>query len=267
MAPSYRLGALPAVVLLLALGGCAELRFGDASYERPFRFDDDTFIFANELVWTYRTGPDGKWAAEAREPEPSYTHRCFVLARSARQFFQHARFDPSQPAPEEGQLRALVRRVAETSPRLRLADDQRIVIPGFESLRALSRAHARLLQEELGGWVWSYVQRGNWRLPVPFTRRHQAGTARRLVEGLARNRPPIVHLIRFPHVTINHAVLVFSYAENEREIAFSVYDPNAPERPVLLTYDKPSRTFELPRNGYYRGGRVDVYEIYHRPWF
>jgi hypothetical protein len=267
VAQSDRVSALPVLLLLLALCGCAELRFGSVSYARPFRFDEDTFIFANELVWAYSTEPDGTWAAEARKPEPDYSHQCFVLARSARQFFQHARFDPTQPEPDEDRLRALIRRVAATSPRLRVADDERVVIPGFASLRSFSRAHAPLLQQELGGWVWSYVQRGNWRLVLPFTRRHQADTARRLVEGLERNLPPIVHLVRFPHITINHAVLVFGYTETEREISFSVYDPNAPEHAVPLSYDKSTRTFELPRNGYFRGGRVDVYEIYHRPWY
>jgi hypothetical protein len=266
VAVSEHLGALPCLLLAL-LCGCAELRFQSVSYERPFRFEEDTFVFANELVWSYRADAAGGFRAEAREPAPSYTHQCFVLARSARQFFQHARFDPSQPAPDDATLRALVRRVVATSPRVRIHETERVVIPGYPSLRALSRARGPVLQQALGGAVWSYVQRGNWRLPIPVTRRHQAATARGLVEALGRNRPPIVHLIRFPHVTINHAVLVFGYTESEEQIAFSVYDPNAPDRPVPLSYDKATRTFLLPRNGYFEGGRVDVYEIYHRPWF
>jgi hypothetical protein len=95
----------------------------------------------------------------------------------------------------------------------------------------------------------------------------QAATAEALREAIARNRPPVVHLIRFPRVSINHAVLVFDYAESDAQTTFSIYDPNAPEQPVPLYYDKPARSFVLPRNGYFRGGRVDVYEIYHRPWY
>src|SRR4029453_3293449 len=171
-----RVRALPVLVLLLALCGCAELHFGNVSYARPFQFDEDTFIFPNELVWAYQTEPNGAWKAKSRNPEPDYTHQCFVLARSARQFFQHARFDPTRPEPDEEHLRALVRKGAATDPRVRRDDDEPIVIPGFGSLRALSDAHGSLLREELGGSIWSYIQRGNWRLRLPFTRRHQART-------------------------------------------------------------------------------------------
>ena len=50
-------------------------------------------------------------------------------------------------------------------------------------------------------------------------------------------------------------------------IRFAAYDPNAPDAPATLSYDRATRTFTLPHNTYFRGGRVDVYEIYHRPWY
>jgi hypothetical protein len=266
VAASHPSGALRCLLLALFCG-CAELHFERVSYERPFRFEADTLAFANELVWSYRPGRDGSWRSESREPAPGYTHECFVLARSARQFFQHARFEPAAPAPDDAALRALVRRVVATSPRVRIEEGERVVIPGYASLRELSRERGPLLQRELGGAIWSYVQRGNWRLPIPVTRRHQASTARRILEALAKNRPPILHLIRFPHVTINHAVLVFGAAESETGIRFWLYDPNTPEQPMPLDYDRATRTFLLPRNHYFEGGRVDAYEIYHRPWY
>jgi hypothetical protein len=255
------------MILLLTLGGCADLGFDGATFERPFRFEQDSFAFANELVWSYDFDADGTRRASQRSPGPEYTHRCFVLARSARQFFQHARFDPSLAPPDETSLRALVRRVVRTSPRRRLEGGERIVVPGFASLRELSRAHEALLKEELGGATWSYTERGNWRMVIPFSRRHQADTARRLAAALDQHRPPIVHLVRFPHITINHAMLLYAYVETPGAVRFAAYDPNQPGEPATLVYEHASRTFRLDRNPYFGGGRVDVYEIYHRPWF
>ena len=59
-------------------------------------FDRDSFSFANELVWEYRFDPASNTMITTRNERPApYTHRCFVLVRSARQFFYHARGIPS----------------------------------------------------------------------------------------------------------------------------------------------------------------------------
>jgi hypothetical protein len=263
---TWRLALLPTLLLPL-LAGCAELRFRDTSYARPFAFETDTFGFANELLWSYGYDAEGTWRSTERIPEPDYVHRCFVLVRSARQFFQHARFEPAQPKLPEAELRERVRAVVGTSPRVRLAEDERIVIPGYADVRALSRAHEPLLKDALGGAVWSYVERGNWRMVIPISRRHQASTVDELKAAIDANRPPIVHLVRFPRIEINHAVLLFAYAESAKGVEFSAYDPNAPAAAVPLAFDRATRTFLLERNAYFAGGRVDVYEIYHRPLY
>jgi hypothetical protein len=261
-----RAGNLSALLLAL-LFGCADLGFPDVAFERPFRFEQDSFAFANELVWAYDFDAGGTWRALGRDEDVEYIHRCFVLARSARQFFQHARFDPGLPALPEEELASLVRRVVTTSPRRRLPEEMRIVIPGFTSLRELSRAHEPILKRELGGAVWSYTERGNWRMVMPFGRGHQEDTAASLVSAIAQHRPPIVHLVRFPRIAINHALLLYAYAESEEAIRFAAYDPNAPDAPATLSYERATRSFTLPHNTYFSGGRVDVYEIYHRPWY
>jgi len=255
------------LLLALALVGCADFGFARGGYERRFSFGEDSFAFANELVWRYDADERGEWRAEARTPAPTYTHRCFVLARTARQFFQHARFEPAAPPPDDETLRRLVRRVADASPRARRPDAERIAIPGYANLRALSEARADVLREEIGGALWSYVERGNWRMVIPFSRAHQAAAARGLQEALEQRRPTVLHLVRFPRIAINHAVLAYEYEDAGAELRFRVYDPNAPEAPATLFYDRASRTFHFPRNAYFQGGRVDVYEIYHRPWY
>jgi hypothetical protein len=232
---------------------------------RPFDFQKDTFAYANELVWEYHFDADGKWVHERREPQPDYTHHCFVVARSARQFFENATFDPAQPVASEETYRRLIRRVVSVDPSHPLAESKKIVIPGYADLRDFSASQEKLLKAECGGAWQSYFQRGHWRMILPFSRGEQEGMAEKLVADLKADRPPVVHVVRFPELTINHSVLLFDATETTNQILFSVYDPNKPDRPKTLTFDRTSRTFTFPGNDYWPGGRVDIYEIY-RSW-
>jgi hypothetical protein len=255
--------SLGLICLLLGLLLCGCATTGPA-FRRPFVFKQDTFAFANELVWEYRFDPaTAQTLHTRRKPPPAYTHHCFVIARSARQFFQHARFDPGLAKADEATYRNLIERVVSTSPRRNLKD--KIVIPGYANLYAFSQAQERLLKAGCGGAWQSYFQRGHWRMIFPLTRRHQEKMAEQLTASLKGNRPPVVHLVRFPSLSINHAVVLFGLAENDREIQFAVYDPNRPEQPAQLIYDRSVRRFTFPANNYFAGGRVDVYEIY-RAW-
>ena len=121
------------------------------------------------------------------------------------------------------------------------------------------------LKAECGGAWQSYFQRGNWRMVFPFSRASQKKTAGRLLDDLKDNRPPVVHVVRFPQLTVNHAVLVFDAQEAKDKILFSFYDPNQPDCPHTLTFDRASKNFVFPASNYFPGGRVDVYEIY-RGW-
>lgn len=259
------------LVLLLFLSaatllpGCVTTPSSAEHPHRPFIFDQDTFSYANELVWEYRFDEQGKWTSRHREPKPDYTHRCFVVARSAKQFLQHARFDPDRPKAGADTYRRLIHQVISTSPRKELPEGRKIVIPGYANLREFSEEQGALLKAECGGAWQSYFQRGHWRMIWPFTRHHQRRTAEQLATGIKGNRTPVVHLVRFPSLKINHAVLLFAAREGDSTIEFSSYDPNAPDQPAVLTYDRATRTFRFPTNFYFPGGRVDVYEIY-RGW-
>jgi len=74
---------------------------------------------------------------------------------------------------------------------------------------------------------------------------------------------PIVHLVRFPQLTINHGMILFSVTGEPDHLKFAAYDPNVPERPSQLTYDARSASFSMPRNSYWKGGSLDAIEIYH----
>jgi hypothetical protein len=252
-----------ALALLLVLCGCAGSRSRKASFTRPFVFGEDTFAYRNDLVWVYYTDPvTGEFCHTNREPKADYTHHCFPVARSARQFFQHAHFDPTQPVADEATYRKLIRCVVSTSPRTLLPERERIVIPGYTNLFAFSRAQERLLKEECGGAWQSYFQRGHWRMIFPFSGRSQVKTVEQLRESIRRNRPPVIHIARFPSLTINHALVLFDVKETEAEVEFTVYDPYDPLKPSVLTFKKAERQFYYPANDYFVGGKADVYEIY-----
>ncbi len=255
--------------LLLLLGliasGCASPRNDPPIARRSFNFPADTFAFANQLVWEYHYDENGKWVSHPRDPKPEYSHHCFVVARSVKQFFEHARFDPAQPAADADTYRHLTHRVISVSASRTLADADRIVIPGYADLRSFSEAHADLLKSECGGAWHSYFQHGHWRMIMPFTRHQQEKMAGQLLDDLAANRAPIVHVVRFPQLTINHAIILFSARETPEAIVFAVYDPNNPKALTTLTFDRATRTFQFPANDYFPGGRVDVYEVY-RNW-
>ncbi|HTF35436.1 MAG TPA: hypothetical protein VK714_17255 [Myxococcota bacterium] len=98
------------------------------------------------------SSPLSKSAPRRRhEANSDYTLRCFVMTRSARQFFQHARFDPTQHMVSDAAYAELVRRVVATDPREDRPNDPAIVIPGYPNLRAFSAAREQVVKEQLGG--------------------------------------------------------------------------------------------------------------------
>jgi hypothetical protein len=250
-----------ALVLFLFLCGCVSSRPAASAPARGFNFDTDTFAYANELLWTYHYEEGGRTWTETRVPKPDYTLHCFVVARAAAQFFENARFEPSYPPVDESAYRRLIRKVARSS--LRRPPAEKVSIPGYANLREFSNAREKLLKEECGSAWQSYLQRGHWRMVFPFSRKHQDRTAAHLVEAVAKGRPAVVHVARFPKLSINHALVVFRCRESPTEVYFEVYDPNEPAAPSVLMYRRSSRTFCMPANKYFRGGRVNVYRVYH----
>jgi hypothetical protein len=252
-------------LLLSTLTGAANVA-ETAHFATGFQFARDTFAYTNQLTWVYEVDPvAGTTTAHAIVPKPPYTLRCVVLARTARQFFEHARFEPNEPRTCRAGYRQLVRMVIATNPSAAASSEDRIVIPGYTSLREFSADYEDLLKAEAGGAWRSFVQRGNWRMIFPFSRRHQEGAARRLLEDIAQGRPPLVHLVDFPAQAINHTILLGEARESSGTIEFEAYDPNRNSAPVHLTYNRATRSFRFPPTHYFAGGPVNVYEIY-RGW-
>ena len=235
---------------------------------RRFVFEHDTFAFANELHWAYAFDPaTGKPRFSKRDPQPTYAHRCFVLTRAARQFLFHARFEKTQPPYADAALyRRAIRAVMARNPRIPCTVAEQIAVPGFANLREFSRAHAGLLKANCGGAWQSYVLRSHWRMVFPISREHQDRTAASLQAAIERGGSPIIHLVRFPQLTINHGMILFAAETTPERIRFAAYDPNAPQQPTEVIFDRASRTFSLPANEYWAGGPLNVIEIYRTWW-
>ena len=235
-----------------------------AEHARPFRFDRDTFGFAHELVWQYRFDPvTGAMTTFRTQPPPAYYHRCFVMVRSARQFFYHARFESGLPAAGAEVYRRLIRQIISRNPRQGSAPPEtRVVIPGFDGLRAFSQAHESLLKAECGGAWQSYFLRSHWRMVFPVWGGHQEQMVQRLQQRLSQGALPAVHIFRFPRVSINHGLLLFGLVESEKDLQFAAYDPNIPIHPVTLNYNRAAKAFQFPPACYWAGGKVSVIEIF-----
>ena len=239
-----------------------------AEQGRRFDFFRDTFTFRNNLVWEYTFDPQTGSATTRRntDPDSNYSHRCFVVARSVRQFFYHARFEPEQPPCTVKEFRQRIRAVVSRSPRIPSEEPNRIPFPGFDCLRQFSSAHETLLKENCGGAWQSYFLRSHWRMIFPITRKHQEREAERLRKGIESGKIPILHVVRFPQLTINHALLAFGTRETAEGQEIAIYDPNLPEAPTILYFHRATRTFEMPANIYWGGGALNVYETY-KGWF
>ncbi|HYE33392.1 MAG TPA: hypothetical protein VEH27_18355 [Methylomirabilota bacterium] len=181
------------------------------------------------------------------------------MSRSARQFFEYARFEPALPRQSEKEYKRAIRTVVGLRPGKERPD---VVIAGYTNLNHFSRDHARLLQENCGGAWQSYFQRGNWRMTLPFSRKGQAKTAKRLKAEVRKNCPPILHVARFPQLSINHTVLVYECLEAQSGLILLAYDPNEPNTPIAIHYDQQLRWFIFPQTKYFAGGKVNAYPIY-----
>lgn len=252
--------AAVALVAALATAACHGPR-PVAPSSRPFAFGTDTLAFANETVWEYHVDParGTSWWHE-RDPRPPFSLRCGAIARAARQFHERARFDASRPRADEATYERLVRDVLATDPRD--PTGPAIVIPGYPDLRTFSAAHRAVLERALEpGWR-GFMQRGHWRMIFPFPPSEQRREAERLAARIRAGATAVVHVFRYPDLTLNHLVLAYAVEETPTALRFHAYDPNDAERPVALTWRRAARTFAFPHTPYFPGGPVRAYEVY-----
>ena len=154
---------------LLFAAGCCSSHSHPASSRRPFNFQADTLAFPNELVWEYGYDQNGKWSGHPRDPVPEYYHHCFVVARAAMQFIEHARFDTNLPIADTNTYRKLIRRVTHSNTTKFSPESEKIVIPGYPDLHTFSAAQAHNVEGRMRRRVGKVIfQRGHWRIIIAF---------------------------------------------------------------------------------------------------
>jgi hypothetical protein len=234
-----------------------------APASRPFRYESDTFSFANETVWNYVNGSVQSESSRPQTQKRDYTRRCFVVTRAAVQFWKFARFDPKAAPLSHDQLAARIRDVTERSVWLpALSLQERIVFPGYANLREISAADPGIFQANIGlGWP-VYFRAGNMPIVAPLYRETEARLNDEIFRDLRLNYPTIVWLYNFPSLTINHVVVVIAGERDHGRSHFQVYDPNYSGAPKQLDYDAATRTFSYQPTFYFKGGTVEARAIY-----
>ena len=210
--PAAGVSTLCALLALCFVCGCCTTKTAPTASVRRFDFQRDTFSFPNQLLWEYFYDTNGNWVTRDRDPKPTYWQHCFVLASASKQFFMNARFAPEKPVADEKTYRRLIRRVVSTSPRHALDEAHKIELPGYSDLRSFSREHEQLLKDNCGAAWHSYFQRGHWRIVFPFSRKEQQQMSKQLLARLGKNEIAVIHVVRFPQLTINHALVLFAVA-------------------------------------------------------
>ena len=247
------------VAALLVATGCASVAPLETSLREPlaapvFHFGEDTFAFPNE-VRSLNPGRDDL-----------YANYCFVMTRGVVQFLKFARFDPSlAKLPSEAYVE-LVRQVRSRSPwEEALPPEERVVIPGYRSLQELSRAEEVAVKAGLGSRFWTMVHWTNWRATLPFGGRHQERVAAEVLAELRTGRPVQLLVTNWPTPELNHGVVAYAYRITDDAVEFSVYDPNEPARPGVISFQREPLRFWATRLFDTKPGPIRAFRMYYSP--
>ena len=233
--------------------------------ESDFRFNRDTFDFANQTVFEYHEGLASLRKGSAVKKD-AYNRHCFVMCRTATQFKKFARFDPrGAPLDDKAlaaRIRSVTRRQVWADP---LPENQRVVFPGYANLREMSKTRGKVLRANIGlGWT-VYLRPSNGRIVYQHDPRYQEEMHAKLNEHLARGRLFVAYLSTFPRITVNHAILVYkrkSFSPDTGIERYAAYDPNHPEAPRELSWSGKTRSFAYQKDVDFVGGFVRVYQVY-----
>ncbi len=215
----------------------------------------DSFAFANETIWHH---PDH----QEKRQRKRFSRYCFVMTRTALQFYRFAHFDPAL-AWDAFPRKELARRV-RTIARLPLygSERERIALPGGNLYEA-SEHDPLLFQQNIGRPWTTYIRLGNWRILLPVSKAHQIQAYETLMESLRAGIPRPLWLINFPSLDINHAVVAFAIArETPEDTVIQVYDPNYSGSARELHYNSLTRSFSYCSTFYFDGGPVKVRILY-----
>src|SRR3989454_7930523 len=245
------------VALVLVTAACAHAPVRPAA--RPaaasvpaFSFADDTFAFANDIRARHPDGHD------------LYANYCFVLARAVRQFHRFARFDPAAPRVDAEEYARRVRAVSSHAPwEPSLPPAERVVIPGFASLRAFSAAEEAAVKTGLGSRFWTLVHWTNWRTTLPVPDGHQAAVLDEVLAELAAGRLVQLLVTNWPKPELNHTVVAYGYRDTPAGTEFIVWDPNDVDAVGVILFDRQARRFHATHMYDVAPGTIRVFRMYY----
>ena len=253
-------GASALLALVVWTAGCAstapplETALRERAGGPVLRFAEDTLAFPNEV----RALNPGR--------EDLYANYCFVMTRGVGQFLKFARFAPERPKLSPDEYAGLVRRV--TSHPLwkeALPPDDRVVIPGYRNLREFSREQEAAVKAGLGSKFWTLMHWTNWRAVFSVSGAHQERVASEVVAELRGGRPVLLLVTNWPAPELNHGVVAYALRGSDQTIDFSVYDPNEPGRPGILSFQGEERRFWATDLFDTRPGPIRAFRMYHSP--
>ena len=245
---------------------CALTALNPPAWSKTFNLQTDTFHFANQTYFDYKTVSDQEIIIARRKGKiPDYSRHCFQLCRAVLQFDKFAEFRVDLPEAAESEYQKIVRRISRI-PAWGSGPEEKIVIPGYGNLDSFSSAHALTIQKNLGLWWPSYWRIGNWRIVFPVPRSSQARMAHWLQNELDNGRIRAVYVTRCK--PLNHCLVAYHYDQMpDGDLVFFVYDVNQPKKIVHLTYRASDRSFYYDRTWYYKGGLVSAMTLYVSPLF
>jgi len=98
-----------------------------------------------------------------------------------------------------------------------------------------------------------------------FSASGQEKRADAIAERVRAGRPVVAHIVDFPSLYINHALVLTAVEDKAEGMRFTVYDPNDGSRETHLDFNRETRRWWFPKTPYFRGGEVNIYEVY-RDW-
>lgn len=248
---------------LICVGTLTLLTFKVES--RAFNPTTDVFSFSNELYFDYKPteSDDVNISHQAKRKIPDYSRHCFILTRSALQFYKFAEFRPDLPKVSDAKYCKIVKRLSRI-PAWSSRPSKKIAIPGYPDLYAFSVEHKLLFQKKLGLWWAPFWRIGNWRIVLPVPRSGQKKLAGWLKNELDAERIHAIYITRFK--PLNHCLVAYKYAiQPNGDLVFNVYDPNQPGKIVHLTYQSSNCSFYFDKTSYYKGGLITALKLYISP--
>lgn len=139
------------------------------------------------------------------------------------------------------------------------------MIPGYAHLRAFSASEEAAVKAGLGSPVGTWLHWTNWRVTLPVSRGHQAQIADEIVRELDGGRLVQLLVTNWPIPELNHTVVVFRANDRVDRVDFAIWDPNEPDVPGTVTFDRIAQRFFASDMFAVRPGEIRAFRMYHRP--